>query len=81
MNGNMSPKKPRAPGHRYVRVVEILGDAKQGIKPLLPMSRSMWWEWVRLGKAPQPIRFGCRCSVWKLSDVLGFIERQRQESR
>ncbi|ENM1669032.1 AlpA family phage regulatory protein, partial [Escherichia coli] len=31
------------------------------------------YAWVQEGKAPQPIRFGSRCSMWRYSDIEAFI--------
>ncbi|RMH33087.1 MAG: AlpA family phage regulatory protein, partial [Nitrospirae bacterium] len=36
---------------------------------MLGISRATWWRWVRLGKAPQPVRLSNRCTVWRLQDI------------
>ena len=40
---------------------------------LVPVAKSTWWSWVAAGKAPAQIRLG-RCSCWRYSDVIAFIE-------
>lgn len=56
----------------YLRISQIVGDAKKGIPPLLNVSRSFFFKQVRLGKFPQPVRLTARCSVWKAEDILAI---------
>lgn len=63
----------------FLRVNQIVGDAKRGIPPLIPIGRSTWWEWVSKGKAPKPIKLGPRTTVWRAEDIRQFIESTRQE--
>lgn len=46
------------------------------ILKLIPIGKSTWYNWVKTGKAPQPIRFGTRCSMWRYSEIINFIENQ-----
>ncbi|WIV87435.1 helix-turn-helix transcriptional regulator [Proteus appendicitidis] len=39
------------------------------------MGKSTFYAWIQAGKAPQPIRFGTRCSMWRESDIANFIEK------
>ncbi|URD34573.1 helix-turn-helix transcriptional regulator [Methylobacterium tardum] len=41
----------------------------------LPISKSSWWEGVRKGVYPQPIRLGKRITAWRASDIRALIER------
>ena len=46
---------------------------------LVRMSPSWWHDEVKAGRAPQPLRFGPRCTRWKLADVRAWlIERAAQ---
>jgi prophage regulatory protein len=46
---------------------------------LARMSPSWWYDEVRAGRAPAPLRFGPRCTRWKLADVRAWlIERAAQ---
>lgn len=46
---------------------------------LVRMSPSWWHDEVRAGRAPQPLRFGPRCTRWKLVAVRAWlIERAAQ---
>ncbi|MFA5664704.1 helix-turn-helix transcriptional regulator [Castellaniella sp.] len=64
----------RPPGFGYaadtlVRVPEICRDPKTGRPGILPISRSTWYEWVKLGIVPPGTRIGGRTVVWRLSDI------------
>jgi predicted DNA-binding transcriptional regulator AlpA len=37
---------------------------------LIPVKRSTWWQGVRLGKFPAPVRLGPRVTAWKAIDIL-----------
>jgi prophage regulatory protein len=52
--------------NRLLRLPQVLA--------LIPVSRSCWWQWVRDGKAPQPVYLGDRCTCWRYSDVIALAE-------
>ena len=56
--------------NRLIRLTEVL--------TLLPISKSTWWEGVRQGKYPQPVKLGKRLTCWRLSDVLELTDRGAQ---
>ncbi len=58
--------KKQATG-RLIRLSEVLQR--------LPVSKSTWWEGVRTGKYPQPVKLGARITCWKLEDILQLAER------
>ena len=41
----------------------------------IPVSKSSWWEGVRAGRFPQPVKLGPRTTVWRRRDILDLIER------
>jgi prophage regulatory protein len=52
---------------RLVRISQILDR--------LPIGRSTFWNWVKIGKAPAPaIKYGKRCTCWLESDIDKFIK-------
>ena len=53
--------------------------AKQIAGPLLPISNSTWWEWVKIGKAPRGFKISGRITVWRRDDVLALMERLTSE--
>lgn len=49
--------------------------SKPAIPPLLPVSRSTWWAGVRSGRFPKPVRFGARCTRWRVDDIRALLSR------
>ncbi len=64
----------------YLRLPQIVGDRKMGIPPLIPVSRSTWWEGVRTGRYPRPTRsLGARITAWRVEDIRAFIASSAPE--
>ncbi len=43
------------------------------IQPYLPVSRETWRLLVNARRAPQPLRLGERCTVWRNDDVKAWL--------
>ncbi len=61
----------------FLRIWHILGDreAAPPIEPMIPVSKSTWWQGVRDGRFPKPVKLGPRTTAWRLEDVLALIEQ------
>jgi len=59
----------------FLRLPQIIGDEKAGIPPLIPVRRSTWWQGVRSGRYPAPVKLSQRCTAWKVEDIRKLIER------
>ena len=57
-----------------VRAKQLFGDAKNGIPPILPICKASWWNGVKSGKYPQPIRLGKRTTCWNVEDIRKLID-------
>jgi prophage regulatory protein len=64
----------RLPREGYVRLSQIIGNPKTGTPPVFPVSRSTWWEGVRTGRYPKPVRLGRRVTAWHVSDIRALLE-------
>ena len=53
----------------FYRIQHILGDAKKGLPPILPVSRATWWSGVKSGRFPKPFKLSPGCTVWLKSDI------------
>ena len=53
----------------FLRLPHIIGDPEKGITPRIPVSRSTWYEGIKRGKYPKPIRLSEGVSVWRVSDI------------
>lgn len=58
----------------YSRVSEIANNRRTGALGIIPVSPATWWAWVKINKAPQPIRLSAGVTVWRTADVLAFAE-------
>jgi prophage regulatory protein len=54
---------------KLVRLHDIIHPAGP-----LPISRSQFWEGVRKGIYPQPVKLGPRITAWRASDIERLIE-------
>ncbi len=62
----------------YLRLPQIIGDRKANppIPGVIPVSKSTWWQGVKSGRYPQPIRtLSKRVTCWKVEDIRALIER------
>ncbi|MFZ5811906.1 MAG: helix-turn-helix transcriptional regulator [Thermodesulfobacteriota bacterium] len=60
---------------QFLRLKQIIGDASRGLPPVIPVCRSTWWQGVKEGRYPAPIKLGLRCTAWKASDIRALAER------
>ena len=44
--------------------------------PVVPVSASTLWRWVRLGRFPAPLKIGPNISAWRVSDVRAWLQAQ-----
>jgi predicted DNA-binding transcriptional regulator AlpA len=72
----MSSEQYSFPNAGFVRLSQIIGNSKSKppIPPLIPIGRSTWWQWVKIGKAPAPIKLGPRTTAWRADQILAFAE-------
>ncbi len=52
---------------RLVRLHEVLR--------IVPISRSSWWQGVKTGRYPAPVKLGARTTCWRLKDIVELVER------
>lgn len=62
------------PESGLVRAEQIIGNPKLGIPPILPICKSSWWNGVKAGKYPQPIKLGPRTTAWRVEDIRKLID-------
>ena len=46
----------------------------QFIPDILPISKTSWWNGVKAGIYPKPLKLGPRTTVWRESDVMRLVE-------
>jgi predicted DNA-binding transcriptional regulator AlpA len=60
----------------YLRLPQIIGDkkARPRIPALIPVGKSTWWNGVRSGRYPAPVRtLGKRITAWRVEDIRALI--------
>jgi prophage regulatory protein len=64
----------------FLRLPHIIGDAKKGIPPRIPVSRSTWYAGIEAGRYPKPIRLSEGVSVWRTSDIDALCHQIEQHA-
>ena len=68
----------KLPETGFLRLTQIIGDAKAEppIPAVIPVSKSTWWEGVKSGRYPQPVRtLGRFITAWRVEDIRRMIEQ------
>ena len=65
---------------RFYRLKEIIGSRKQGIPPIIPVSRASWYAGIKAGKYPKPIRLSKRTVAWREDDIKTLCEKLSEGS-
>jgi prophage regulatory protein len=60
---------------RFYRLREIIGDRKQGIPGIVPISRAAWYAGIKEGRYPKPVKLSEKTSAWRASDIEMLVER------
>ncbi len=50
----------------YLRLPQVLR--------LFPVSKSTWWQGVKDGKFPKPVKLTERTTAWRVEDIYKFLE-------
>lgn len=58
----------------YLRLAQIVGNKKAGIPAIFPVSKSTWWQGVKSGRYPKPVKLSERCTAWRVEDIRALIE-------
>lgn len=66
--------EPKANSKRLLRITDII--APHGP---VPVGKSTWWEGVKDGRFPQPIKLGPRISVWRAEDIEELLVKGVQD--
>jgi prophage regulatory protein len=70
---NESPCMPSIPDTGYLRLSQIIGDAKKGIAPLIPISSTTWWAGIKAGRYPAGVKIGARATGWRCEDIRALV--------
>ena len=51
----------------FLRLPEVL--------KFIPIGKSTWWQGVKNGKFPKPVKLGERTTAWRVEDIKDLIEQ------
>jgi prophage regulatory protein len=51
----------------FVRLREVL--------TVIPVGKTCWWEGVKSGRYPKPVKLSIRCTAWRAEDIHKLIQR------
>ena len=62
---------------RFLCLKNIIGDPKANppIPAIIPISKSSWWNGIKSGRYPKPIKLGENTTVWKENDIRKLVEK------
>jgi len=40
---------------------------------VIPVGKTCWWEGVKTGRFPKPVKLSTRCTAWRAEDIHGLI--------
>jgi hypothetical protein len=59
----------------FLRLRQIIGDPKADppLPAIIPVKKSCWWQGVKSGRFPQPVKLAPRVTAWKVEDIRALI--------
>ena len=59
----------------FLRLPQIIGDpkAEPPIPAVIPVGKSCWWNGVKTGRFPAPIKISPRVTVWDVQDIRELV--------
>jgi prophage regulatory protein len=60
----------------FLRLPQIIGDpkAEPPLPPIIPVKKSCWWDGVKTGRFPKPVKLGNgRGTFWRVEDIRALI--------
>ncbi len=50
----------------FIRLPQVLA--------FIPVSKSSWWDGIKTGRFPKPIKLGPRTTAWRVEDIHALID-------
>lgn len=76
-----APNTLQIPQTGYLHLPQIIGNAKAEppTPALIPVSKSTWWQGVKDGRFPKPVKLSARTTAWRVEDIYALIEQLATE--
>lgn len=61
----------------FIRLAQIIGNPKANppVEGLIPVGKTCWWEGVKAGRFPKPVKLSPNCTAWKAEDIRALINQ------
>jgi predicted DNA-binding transcriptional regulator AlpA len=56
----------------FVRLPQVLA--------VIPVCKSSWWNGVKSGRYPKPVKLSARCTAWKVEDIHALIKQLSEQA-
>lgn len=60
---------------RFYKIEEVIGSKKKCVPGILPMSRSAWYQGIKDGRYPAPVKLSERSSAWASVAIDALVEK------
>ncbi len=68
-NLSMTITTQQLPDTGFIRLSAVL--------KFIPVSRSSWWNGIKTGRYPKPVKLGPRTTAWRVSDIRALIDNNK----
>lgn len=68
------PASPARPA--LLRLHQIIGNPRAipPVPAIIPVGKSTWWEGVRTGRFPKPVKLGPRITTWRADEIYALVQ-------
>ncbi|WP_437186542.1 helix-turn-helix transcriptional regulator [Planctomicrobium sp. SH668] len=66
MNADRDVIMNEIPETGFVRLTQVLS--------VIPLGKTCWWEGVKSGRFPKPVKLSARCTAWRAEDIRELIK-------
>jgi len=63
---NLAQNAIMVPLHGFLRLGQVLH--------LIPIGKTTWWDGIKEGRYPKPVKLSDRTTAWRVEDILNLIE-------
>ncbi|HZZ78869.1 MAG TPA: AlpA family phage regulatory protein [Gemmataceae bacterium] len=46
---------------------------------IIPLGKTCWWDGVRSGRFPKPVKLSARCTAWRAEDIRELVDKLAHE--
>ena len=67
MSQSVQKEKGNLPQEGFVRLPQVLA--------VIPIGKTQFWQGIKDGRFPQPVKLGVRTSAWHVDDIRALIAK------